>query len=307
MIYHVVENTCYQKLTNGLAIPNMAKMLGIECKTYTVDEFQNAHIDYDSTQEAVFITESAFFRNRCQFTPSDLRKRIRNGKIVNLSSDAIMYNYKGFDEIDCKPEDIDLWLDLMDLPVQRYKSKGFKVDKWKWTISAAYIDQIEKYDAPKYNKETDYVCLAQTNSVYRKNLKNHLASNRLIGTFGNGCLSSELPDLYKLYNQAKVCIGTSSPAGLDNIQTNKGFRDWIAPFFGTILIYDDFSEMDWVGPDVPRYCYDEYTDLVSLINTVKWSMSDEYYNIYIEKQKKLARNNTLEKQFIQLFKKHDIL
>ncbi len=306
MIYHIVEQSCYQKLTNGLTIPNVAKELGIGCKTYSVSEFLAGQIDKDSSEYAVFITESAFLRNRNEFSLSDLRRRIPNGKIVNLGSDSILFNLQNKDEFgDIKPENIDLWLDTMEFSAKYYQDKGLKTDIWKWTISEDYIKQIEQLNID-YTKDKDYVCLARLNSPYRKRLKQNLDTAGLLGTFGDGTISSELEDLYKLYSSSFVAIGTTSPAGLDDIRTMKGFRDWIAPFFGTLLIYDRHDEMAWAYESLFTYDYDNFSDLETLILSIE-QFTPNVYNGWVEKQKKFIRKHTLEEQFIQLFNKHDIV
>jgi hypothetical protein len=312
MIYHIVENSCYQRLTNGLAIPNMAKQLGIECKTYSIYEFQNAIVDRDSSQDAVFIAESAFFRDSL-LDARQLRRLIPNGKLINMASDSIYFTRKNDDEFYFLPEYFDLWLDTMEECKEYYQSKGLFADIWRWTISDKYIDLIDDYlfnlqEGFMYEpskKEKDYVCLARLNSIYRQQLKHYLDENRLKGTFGTGALSSDLKDLYELYNTAWVAIGTTSPAGQDDIRTMKGFRDWIAPFFGTVLVYDDHPEMNWASSVLPRYDYNDFPDLKAFIIDVKHY--PDLSKQYIKKQKAFILNHTIEKQLINLFRKHSII
>jgi len=187
MIYHIIENTCYQSLTNGLAIPNMAKQLGIPCKSYTLSEFLSSETKQNTSKDAIFITESAFLRgNR---TLNDVRALVPNGKIVNLGSDTILFRFQGKDEIDYISE-LDLWLDTMPECVGYYKNKGTKADLWDWTISEAYITQIEKFQYHKRETKTcDLIFLANLNSEYRQKLYEYLIDNNISCMIGRGTIS----------------------------------------------------------------------------------------------------------------------
>ena len=300
-IYHIVENQCYQRLTNGLAIPNFAEQIGVDCKTYHLDEFVSGRIDYDSSPDAVFITESAFFRNSGSFTPEDLRKKVPNGKIINLGSDSILFNTKKQDEFgDITLENFDIWLDTMPYCASYYKNKGFKTDLWDWTISEKYIEQINSTKL-KWNvaKKYDYICLGNLNSPYRKILKESL-DKEFNGCFGVGTISSDLVPLHKAYNECYVSLGTSSPAGSDPLRTMKGFRDWIAPFFGTVLIYDDFTPMMKHKKVLPTYKYNSYDSLAETINSIKSLNRMKYLDLVQEQQEHIV-SHTLEKQYHRIF------
>lgn len=312
MIYHIIEHSCYQKLTNGLAIPNIAKQLGIECKSYSVAEFQSGLIVRDSSPEAIFITESAFFREGLM-SARELRYRIPNGKLVNMASDSILFTRKKRNEFDFCVDHFDLWLDTMEECKEYYQSKGLFADIWRWTISDKYIDLIDDYlfklkEGLMYEpleKQKDYVCLARLHSPYRLKLKQYLDAKGLKGTFGTGVLSSDLKDLYELYNTSWVALGTTSPAGQDDIRTMKGFRDWIAPFFGTMLLYDDHPEMKWASTVLPTYNYNDFDEIKDFIIDVKNYTA--MHKQYVKQQKQFILNHTIEKQLISLFKKHSII
>lgn len=302
MIYHIIEPSCYQRLTNGLAIPRIAQQLGIECKSYMLYEWQNEDIEKDSSSDAVFITESAFHRIK---PLKALRKKIPNGKIVNLGSDSIYYTFYNKDEIEVYPELVDLWLDTMIQSVGHYSIMGIPSDLWKWTISEAYIEQIQALPELKAEKVYDAVCLAQLNSPYRKDLSKTLLKQGYNIVWGDGTRSSELIDLQKLYASSYLCLGTTSSAGKDPIRSMKGWRDWIAPFFGSLLIYDDHPEMDWALP-VVKYKYDDLEDLTDLLHLVK-DLSPMQYDYCVMAQKDFIIQYTLEKQFKTLLTKHNIV
>lgn len=302
MIYHIIENTCYQSLTNGLAIPNLAKKLNIEYKSYSLEDWNNYHIDQDNSNKSIFITESAFHRAR---QLKELRKKIPNGKIVNLGSDSIYYTFYNNNEIEVYPELVDLWLDTMEQPVEHYSRMNIPADLWKWTISEVYIEQIQALSELKAEKVIDGVCLAQLNSLYRQELKKHLEDSGYCIQWGDGTISSELLNLQKLYGSAYVCIGTTSSAGKDTIRSMKGWRDWIAPFFGTLLIYDDHPEMEWA--EIPKYRYDDVINLMGLINGIKNITDKKFYKSKVEEQQDFIKNYTIEKQLEKLFIKHNII
>lgn len=302
MIYNIIEPSCYQRLTNGLAIPEIAKANNIECKTYTIEEFLSLKCDIDSSNEAIFFTESAFLRSDISF--SDVRSLVPNGKIINIGSDSIYFTRENKDEI-LEVEEVDLWLDTMSECVEYYRNKGLKSEQYYWTISEAYIREIEQHTYIS-RKEMDFVCLARVNSEYRRNLSSNLFINGYNGYWGTGSISSDLPFLGELYHSCYVCLGTTSPAGNINIRSMKGFRDWIAPFFGTVLIYDYHPDMYEFHIDLDFYEYEYFQSITSIIEYYK-DLYIKFPHKYIEKVKKqqeTAISNSIEKQLNDLLFKY---
>ena len=303
MIYHIVEPSCYQRLTNGLAIPEFARRNNIEHKTYSIEDFLSYKCDIDSSNNSIFFTESAFLRNNV--TLKDVRKLVPNGKIVNIGSDTI-YS-KDFEEISDIHE-VDLWLDTMSCCVRHYNDIGIKAEKFRWTISESFVSEIEKFEY-KNRKDVDFICLARQNSPYRKQLAGKLLVNGYFGYWGTGTITSDLPDLGHIYNSCYVCIGTSSPAGNINIRSMKGFRDWIAPFFGTVLIYDKHIDMMEYDGYIDWYEYNSFESLSNLIIHYRemYHKENEKYQETLEEQKFIALEYSIEKQFQRIFDKYGYL
>ena len=85
----------------------------------------------------------------------------------------------------------------------------------------------------------------------------------------------------------------------------KGFRDFLAPFCNSVLIYDDYHDVlkyfvDDEGIIVPIFSFTEFFTIDNIYE--KLTKDQELYNNYIKRQKKWATNNTLYKQFTKLFK-----
>ena len=87
-----------------------------------------------------------------------------------------------------------------------------------------------------------------------------------------------------------------------DLRSMKGFRDWIAPFCGTLLVYDNFPDILDVGSFIPIYKYEDWNDAARIIKELK--RSSYVYDLILKKQKQWALENTLEKQFIKIFEKH---
>lgn len=311
-IYHVKENTCYQANTTALAIPEICRRKGIECITYTIEQFWAKHLQIDHDPKAVFIIEAAFGHNR-GWNVAELRRFIPNGKIVCLGGDTIWFLKTGEKEA-FEYNQVDLWLDLMSEVVEQFRYEGLRADLWKWTISEVYIERIKKWFADvnlmdmKYKKNNDLICLMTLNNHYRKSLDNYLKSVGRPYIFGNGVFSSHDHDLFPAYLKSWVCLGTSSPAWTDDIRTMKGFRDWIAPFLGTVLIYDDHPQIlseYGGGTVVPIYQYYDFPSIFKRIDELK-SDGDGYRDL-LDKQKSWALSNSLETQFERLLTKHGIV
>ena len=80
----------------------------------------------------------------------------------------------------------------------------------------------------------------------------------------------------------------------------KGFRDWIAPFCNTPLIYDDYPDILDIGPIIPTYKYGEWATAGKLIRELQ--EDKDRYNSLIEQQKEWCLDNTLERQLLKIFK-----
>lgn len=278
---YIPDPQCYSRLSLGVAIPEVARRLNLGYIPLSAQD------TYD--KEAVLFTESATLRN---FKPGQLRKQFPKAKIINLASDTILSHPSL--EISCV-EDVDIWLDTFPHIVEEY-GKNRPSYVWDWTFSEAYVSRFVN---PRPSKDRDFVCLMKLNSPYRQRLKTYLDHN-FTGYVGQEKVSSEDRIIEFVYACSWVVLGTTSPAGQQDIRTMKGWRDWIGPFCGTLLIYDDHPEIiRRYNHMVPTYKYDDFDSLANLIREVK-SMSPKQYQDLVEIQKTLILDHSLEKQLIRI-------
>lgn len=201
---------------------------------------------------------------------------------------------------ECIEWNINLFIDIMGEVVE--KATKFPAEFYFWSISETIIEQIENSILPT-QKEFDFISLCNNNGP-RVNLFDGLRQNGKSVLVGLNIF--DLPKVYEIYAKCKYTIGHTTPLiCFPNKRSMKGFRDWIGPFCGTPLIYDDFTDIiNRISNDIlPTYKYCDASSVVELIN----SISEEKYKSLIEKQKEWARQNSLEKQIEKILLKYQML
>jgi len=130
--------------------------------------------------------------------------------------------------------------------------------------------------------------------------------------------------LFDLYNNSKVTLGTTSfpsdhrgpdtvlqkemflyPAIVEQRRHMKGMRDWIGPFFDSVLLSDDNPDIINQQPCVRTHRYGDCADLDNELQNIL--QHGEMRKIYLKEQKDWIVKNTFIDQLYRLFIKYDIL
>lgn len=314
-IYTVTEPTIpFVYYTTGMAIPSFAKQIEAECIQYSLSDFKRINVSQQDKDEAVWIVEAVYLR-LSGLTPRSLKKLTPNAKIVTLGGDCIEYldkctstpgcdQYNGFEFFGQR--EVDLHLDLLDEVVENYTNQGIKSDYWMWTISKNFIKQVVR-NKPDIEKQRDVIfCVApQWNKGYRQKLLDHLNSENITWTLGgNGHTDTNINGCLARYWACRISLGTTSPSWT-RFRTMKGFRDWLAPFTNTILIYDNHPDVIKKYP-VPIYDYHDFEDCSNLIKKIV-SLSDQEKIEILEKQKDWAWTHSIENQLYHKLTEHGII
>lgn len=305
-------------LTTGQAFKNLSSY--IDC-TVTILDFR--HWFQSIRQQSIkandidlLICESVYIElNR--FTITFLRSIYPNAKIVVLGSDTIYYITTGknngyqFDS----PLEVDLFLEKMDVCIEEYQKRGVNVDSWMWTASDELLDYIEAKD--KYytqEREFDFIGVYHPISInnigsYRQRMVQYLTDHGYKFTQGGGTGHEDqnYDRLFSHYRRSWFTLGTTSHNN-PLFHSMKGFRDWIGPAMGALLIYDDYPDVIKKfhgGTLVPTYPYEDFKAITEIADYYKNDL--EAFNSLLELQKKWARANTIEKQLHKLFLEHHII
>lgn len=311
---HISEWAFYERLTTSLAFRGLAKRLGAEIQCIDIEDFGGRRIERDET--ASIVTFHAAHSKIYSFPVSEMRTYWPNAKIVALGSDSIPYLH-GYTHQDARygvwkdyeynsPEEVDLHLDTLSEVIRAYSSRGVKTDQWLWTASESYMDYVSAFArphiSPSSQKDIDAISLIDVKTEYRRNMRDYLVGKGLKVAIGTG--EQNLDRIWNWYRRSWVVIGTTS-GGWTPQRTMKGFRDWLAPVLGTVLIYDDHEDAVENYPwDTPFYEYGDFEQIATFIKALK---GDPWmYSRIVNSQLEWAKENTLENQFEKLFKKHGI-
>lgn len=196
-----------------------------------------------------------------------------------------------------RPQDVDLWLDLLDEVNEYYQKQSIKTDSWMWTASDDLV--LDYLQRPRPEKTVDFIGLFNIGGMYRKRLTYHLDRSFKKNVFGK--VGYGIDELYDAYSSSKFTLGTTSgcPGWGCVGRTMKGFRDWIGPACGSVLIYDDHPDVIRKYP-CPTYPYDDYAKIPEIVAGI------DYEKVLLEQQDWI-KNNTLEKQFMRLFHKYGLV
>lgn len=307
MIYYVTEKKCYHKYSTAMAIDNFCKINNIKNKPYTLEDFKNHNIEKDESSNILFIADAAFLK--CANGTNFIKEKMPHAKIIVIGSDSIGYLHTGIDEFP-GIENVYLYLDTMRWVVDHYTSKGILSDIYFWSYSEKYIENAD-IDIDYEKKKYDTVCLMSCNKNYRVLLSQFLLSRcpSYISneSYSGGTLNYNentlRQDIINLYQSSWTVLGTTSPAWSDT-RTMKGFRDFLAPFFGSLLIYDNHPQIleEYnINNCIPIYDYENFNTILELIEKIK----TKDYKELVENQKKEFKNFSIEEQLKKLFNKYD--
>jgi len=310
-LYTLIDPYPYSQLTVHEDYKVLAKRLGYEHKFYTIDQQIREEIDHDSSPDAIFMFEPALLKHPHK-TTKDIRRWFPNCKIVALSSEALTYKHgyqwwypenltKEFEIYD--GYEVDLWLDINDEIVEDYRAKGLKVDTWEMTTSHFLIDLYE--NRVRLPKTQDIISLMGHRNPYRNALIEFLSA-RYKCQFGvhPDHADFNLDHMYEQFSGSRIVLGTSSPCWWSQ-RSMKGFRDWIGPICGTVLIYDNYPDVLKKYPTCPIYDYDKFETIVDRINELV--NNPEHYYAVLATQLSWIKENTIAIQLFNALTKYNIV
>jgi hypothetical protein len=310
-LYTLIDPYPYSQLTVHEDYKVLAKRIGYEHKFYTIDQQAREQIDHDSSPETIFMFEPALLKHPHK-TTKDIKRWFPNCKIVALSSEALTYKhgYQWWYPENLTHEfeiydgyEVDLWLDINDEIVEDYAKKGLKTDSWEMTTSHFLIEQYE--NRPRVPKTQDIISLMGHRNAYRNSLIAFLTA-RYKCQFGMHPDQADfnLDNMYQQFSSSRIVLGTSSPCWWSQ-RSMKGFRDWMGPICGTVLIYDDYPDVIKKYTTCPIYKYDNFNTIAELFDRL---VSDpELYSRTLAEQLEWAKNNTIAIQLYNALTKHNII
>ena len=283
--------------TNNLALKNLAEKHQYEYKPLT---YINGYIDDLNKLDMDTNCLLAFFENNPKFNKNDwkvVKEKFPNAKIVMFGGGDTIY----YGRADCICWPIDLLIETIK-SVAKEDTK-FPAAHHYWSISETVIKQIQETKL-ETEKTWKLISLCRDASNERVSFFERL-KDAGYDVHWNLKLYNP-PDIYKAYSRSWFTLGHSTPVFSTKDRTTKGWRDWLAPFCNNVLIYDDFPDMVDIGPDIlPTYKYLDQNEVAALC--LKLGNDLMLYNEYIEKQRKWALDNTLEKQIEKILLKHKLL
>jgi hypothetical protein len=310
-LYTIIDPYPYSSWTVHEDYKVLAKRIGYEHKFYTMEQIQNEQVDHDSSPDTLFMFEPALLKLPHK-TTKDIKRWFPNCKIVALSSEALTYKYgygwwypanltREFEIYDA--HDVDLWLDINDEIVEFYAQKGLKTDTWENTTSHYLIDLYS--NRPRLEKNQDIISLMGHRNDYRNALINFLTA-RYTCQFGQHPSTADWdPEhIYNDFSRSKFVLGTTSPCWWSN-RSMKGFRDWVGPICGTVLIYDNYPDVIKKYPVCPTYNYDDFNSIEDLVTKI-WSDPVLYKKI-LDGQIEWIKENTIAIQLFKVLTKHGII
>jgi len=237
---------------------------------------------------------------------SDLKAAYPTAKLVCLGSDTIWY-LKGrsttgmVDRIKntefMTPYDCDLFLDLIDEVVDAYNSKGINSDTWMWSVSERLLNDF--LSRPRGEPTKDFIGLWHLNNMTRHNIW-HTIDRAGKTSIRSGQVNYNLDELFSAYASCRFTIGTTSPSWTTPYRTMKGFRDWIGPPCGSVLIYDNHPDILRKYTCCPTYDYNRPDEIITLAKTID-------REAVLREQVQWAKDYCIDKQFLRLFRKHKLV
>jgi hypothetical protein len=288
----------------GKGIEGLSKYTNIPIIIYDQQDIANGNIIKDN-DDIILLFEAGCFQH-AGWSLSKVKDWFPNSKLIPIAADTNIYLFlRNQHQLDY--ELVDLWLDLDTRCIDYYKNLGIQADQWMWTISDWFIDYIKKTTITLDTKRYDFIGVYHIVSMidgYRARLINYLKDHNLSFTNGggNGHEDNDLERLINYYYHSHITLGTTSHNIGEDFRTPKGFRDWIGPFTGTPLIYDDYPMiMDCYQDTVPYYKYKDFDSIVELYNKYKGDQK------LLQKQQTWATNNTIDKQLYRLLQKYEFI
>lgn len=288
-LYYKVQ---FVEYTLGFALSNIAAMHNIEYEECHYNDGEK-HLNIEIRPDYKYIVCFIYDPNRSEITLKQL-KRQQNVRLVQFGGDV---HYYRVDPNHFKH--VHLHIDTMLRVQEEIEELGTSYAHYYWSISQKMIDMIKP---DKVEKTHDLICLCRNNTQYRNKFFKDIGNKYALKINLN---EYDYDKIVEHYKSSLICLGTSSPCtNYWHKRSMKGFRDWIAPFCDTVLIYDDINEIRLTDV-VPMYKYDDMESLFGLIEEMKNDADKRSF--YIEKQKHWAVNNTIDNQLTNILRNKNIL
>ncbi len=253
----------------------------------------------NATGEIFLIIEAAYLQ-RCPHVNA-IRQNLAISKIVVLGGDTV-YSLPKCEFNGC--ESVDLFLDLV-AAASNAVSVLFRIPTavWAWTPSRAlliavklYAEKIESAAPPRFK----VVMLHSVHGDYRRTLVEHIEKSGFVVEVGRGGGDTRsLSEIFLLYASSFAAIGTTSSSNSQSCRSMKGFRDWIAPHLGALLIYDNYPDVLARFPCL-TYNYSDLSSLSDIIHSEYAQRTSSYFRQrMLESQKRWVERNTLDAQLLQ--------
>lgn len=199
---------------------------------------------------------------------------------------------------------IDLNLEPSQCAVDKVRELGVRCEQFFWSVSGRSIVNIQRY----YGFGQRWRPIDAL-GLYRGTPERKELFAGLVYHGHSVVLSPGEWDFYRTidyYMHAKVAVGTTSSPVPGWARGMKGYRDWIAPFAGCVLVYDDYPDAQQAWDNiVPFYRYGKPDSLAELI--VRLSCDQPLRERYLARQQAWARQHTTDRQFEALFARYGLL
>lgn len=243
-LYCIRDTEPYSYLTVWYDYQELAALRGYEFISF--DSIHELLSLVHDESPCLFIAEAATLQ---RIHLRNIKKCLPNSYVVILGSDTI---HHGLDpsinpEVPGALEHVNLWLDLVQAVVDSYRHYGMNAALWHWTTSEWYVQEFCSIAAglpakDKGTRSVDLIGLFRNNTDYRKKLWAGLEAEGLPCKKSGQGISYDPKELYDAYSSSLLTLGTTSPSWT-NCRTIKGFRDWIGPLCGSMLIYDNHPQI----------------------------------------------------------------
>ena len=313
---HFGEQAFYERLTTSLGFSNLAGKMKWNFTLLDVNIHMKNLEELDRDEDTNLVTFHGAHPKIYRKTVRNIRDRFPNAFVISLGSDSIPYLY-GFpsqgmmtfkDYEFNSPEDVDLHLDTLSEVIEKYSARGIKCGQWMWTASQAHLDELKQLykPIPLAKKEIGFYSLIAVKTPYRQKLREILSSQDVKSIIGPG--HHNMDQIYRDYISSALIVGTTSGSWTPQ-RTMKGFRDWIAPTLGSVLVYDDHHDIrKTFGNRVWTYDYNKPEQLYDLLESIIGkNESQEYnqarYDYILNLQREWIEANTIENQFQSIIKR----
>lgn len=313
----IVLSSCHNfiwEFTHNRAIDNVCRKNNIELKIVSINGSANGFVDTVEVDNDVDMYINVYNPGNSQEAFQTLRQKLPNAKFVGIGSD-MMYNGTQLNW----PYDIfvDYTQSICDEIEQTNKCKCYTIH---WTLSEDVIDICKRYSNLEQVKENDLIAMCRCSVGDRPYFLSELSKLGL--TVSGDLLPESLYDnhpyrstsymdrisvLIPYYNKSLFVFGTSSSIWSGAPRSMKGLRDYMAPFCGCGILFDDYPDMRNISQDMclPIYEYGQMVQVQSIITFYKKNI--DLYQSLIRRQSEWVQHHTLETYWTDILSAEKII